>query len=90
MLDFQEMLSNAPRIEKLKLWMRMQHPRLSFNKLALPLQIQGQTLARNCANETMPVRQHEYLVKTFDVPVEYLPIPLDVKTGPKPKSPAAE
>lgn len=78
-------LTEAPRIEKLKLFMRMQQPPLSFVALARPLGVTSAALGRHCAQETMPVNQHTHLVNN-GIPPELLPAPLDRKPGPKPKA----
>ena len=82
-LTFAQTLAEAPRVEKLKLWMRLQTPPLSFTSLAKPLNITSNTLARACAGKTMPVYQHTYLTRDKGVPAELLPRPMDRKTGPK-------
>ncbi len=78
-------LSNAPRIEKLKFWMRSQKPMRTFRAWGKPLGLTGATLGRNCAQETMPVEQHAALVRD-NVPVDLLPRPENRKSGPKPKN----
>ncbi|CAK7034978.1 MAG: hypothetical protein DELT_00523 [Desulfovibrio sp.] len=79
-------LTDAPRIEKLKLFMRMQNPPLTFVSLAEPLDITSAVLGKSCSQETMPVYQHKHLVEN-GIPPELLPIPQDRKSGPKPKTP---
>lgn len=83
-LEFVLTLTEAPRIEKLKLFMRMQKPPLSFVSLSKQLGISSAALGRHCANDTMPVNQHSHLIDK-GIPENLLPKPEDRKPGPKPK-----
>lgn len=80
-------LTPPNRQEQLLLWMRRTGQ--TFKAWGSLVGVSGHALSKLVGQETMPVRRHEQLV-CLGVPVELLPLPLDIKPGPKPKAPQSE
>lgn len=76
-------LADLSRVEKLKIWMI--RAGVSYKALARQIGLTGSALGRICAQDTIPTRHHAALLR-LGVPVEFLPQPKDLKSGPKPKS----
>ena len=75
-------LSEIPRNEKLKLWLKIQNK--SLRSIAQKVGLSQSTVAQHCANDTMPTRLYQHFISLGADP-ELLPEPLDRRPGPKPR-----
>lgn len=75
-------LADLSRDEKREIWMKRNG--FTVTSLASFVGVVPATLSRTLRNATMPVAQHEKLVR-LGMPAEILPAPLDKKTGPAPR-----
>lgn len=80
-------LTIPTRQERLHLWMRrLGHTYKAWGRL---VGVSGHALSKLCGQETMPVHRHAQL-RELGVPVDLLPKALDIKPGPKPRTPHNE
>jgi len=75
-------LTEVPRNEKLKLWLKIQGK--SIRGIARQMGLNPSTVGQHCANDTMPTRLYKHFISLGADP-ELLPTPLDRRPGPKPR-----
>jgi hypothetical protein len=75
-------LTQLTRQELLRIWMLRNG--ITFTQLGHHLGITSNAVSKLCLQDTMPTRRHRALV-SYGVPPDLLPLPVDLKTGPKSK-----
>lgn len=75
-------LSEIPRNEKLKLWLKLRGKTL--RSIAQEVGLSLSTVALHCTHDTMPTRLYQHFID-LGVDPELLPEPLDRRPGPKPR-----
>ncbi len=76
-------LTPLSRQEALRVWMARNN--LTFTEMGRRMDVTANNVSKQCDQDTMPVHRHEQL-REMGVPEELLPVALDLKPGPKPRT----